>query len=150
MLYSVQIESEAQLETLHESLSEAGIFTENVTEDETTLIHLRHMIGGATGVLQERLYEVEIPERAGALDTFLDYVSPKYQITMTHYRSDGGREGKVLFGMIVPPAEREEFDRVLKDTGYVVEDLTSNKAFNMLYGCTRKGACDEKFEQTAN
>ena len=150
VLYSVQIESEAQLETLHESLSEAGIFTENVTEDETTQIHLRHMIGGATGVLQERLYEVEIPERAGALDTFLDYVSPKYQITMTHYRSDGGREGKVLFGMIVPPAEREEFDRVLKDTGYVVEDLTSNKAFNMLYGCTRKGACDEKFEQTAN
>ena len=51
----------------------------------------------------------------------------------------------------MPAAEREELDGGhQRARGTSCEDLTSNAAYNMLYGCTRKGACDEKFEQTAN
>ena len=87
-------------------LNENGVFTENLTGGETTQVHLRHMVGGAANVENERIYKVEIPERAGALDAFLSAMSPKYTITMTHYRGDGGQVGNTLFGIKVEKGAR--------------------------------------------
>lgn len=143
VLYSVICSSTEQLDECVARLREAGISTDDLTEDSTTQIHLRHMVGGATGVANERCYKIEIPERAGALDAFLERISPKYTITMTHYRSDGGQKGQVLFGMQVPAAELEAFEACLESTGYAYEDMTENKAFSVLYGCTRSGKCAE-------
>mmetsp|Transcript_10581 Transcript_10581/g.16926 ORF Transcript_10581/g.16926 Transcript_10581/m.16926 type:complete len:668 (+) Transcript_10581:376-2379(+) len=134
VLYSVSCSGPAQLATCVARLRAANILTEDLTEDSTTQIHLRHMVGGATGIADERCYKVEIPERAGALDTFLEFMSPKYTITMTHYRSDGGQKGQVLFGMQVPAAEFAAFEECLESTGYTYEDMTKNKAFSVLYG----------------
>jgi threonine dehydratase len=141
VLYSVSCNGPDQLEAFEARLGAANISTENLTEDSTTQIHLRHMVGGATGVPDERCYKVEIPERAGALDTFLEFISPKYTITMTHYRSDGGQKGQVLFGMQVPAEELDAFEKCLESTGYTYEDMTENRAFNVLYGCARSGKC---------
>ena len=141
VLYSVSCNGPDQLKECIERLREAEITTEDLTEDATTQIHLRHMVGGSTVVENERCYKVEIPERAGALDTFLESISPKYTISMTHYRSDGGQKGQVLFGMQVPDDELEEFEACLESTGYTYEDMTENTAFNLLYGCTRAGEC---------
>jgi threonine dehydratase len=97
------VEDEARLAACVARLNERGFFTENLTDDETTQVHLRHMVGGSANVDDERIYKVEIPERAGALDAFLAAVSPAFQITMTHYRSDGGQVGNTLFGLRVGP-----------------------------------------------
>eukprot|EP00227_Mantoniella_beaufortii_P021196 CAMPEP_0197578608 /NCGR_PEP_ID=MMETSP1326-20131121/2741_1 /TAXON_ID=1155430 /ORGANISM="Genus nov. species nov., Strain RCC2288" /LENGTH=652 /DNA_ID=CAMNT_0043141797 /DNA_START=235 /DNA_END=2193 /DNA_ORIENTATION=- len=141
VLYSVAVtagvNSQQMIKDCVTKLRAGGIGTDNLTEDETTQIHLRYMVGGATGIPNERLYGVEIPERAGALDTFLNFISPKYTITMTHYRSDGGRVGQVLFGIQVPPAQLEAFEACLESTGYTYKDETRNTAFNALYGTGR-------------
>ena len=105
VLYSVSVEDDAELEACIARLNENGVFTENLTDDETTQVHLRHMVGGAANVENERIYKVEIPERAGALDAFLSAMSPKYTITMTHYRGDGGQVGNTLFGIKVEKGE---------------------------------------------
>ena len=107
VLYSVTVEDEARLAACVARLNERGFFTENLTDDETTQVHLRHMVGGSANVDDERIYKVEIPERAGALDVFLAAVSPAFQITMTHYRSDGGQVGNTLCLLYTSPSPRD-------------------------------------------
>jgi threonine dehydratase len=92
------------------------------------------MTGGQGHVENEVLYKVEIPERAGALGNFLDFISPKWAITMTHYRSDGGRVGQVLFGVKVPEDERAEFEKCLDVCEYKYDNMSSNIAFKTLFG----------------
>ena len=147
VLYSVTVEDEARLAACVARLNERGFFTENLTDDETTQVHLRHMVGGSANVDDERIYKVEIPERAGALDAFLAAVSPAFQITMTHYRSDGGQVGNTLFGLRVGRGDRAELEEAIESTGYAFEDMTSNAAYNMLYGCQRVGACAISFDE---
>ena len=53
--------------------------------------------------------QVQFPERAGALRKFLTAVSPKYNITLFHYRKSGNRASGILLGIQLPPAERTEF-----------------------------------------
>jgi threonine dehydratase len=132
VLYSVTVRDASVLERCLGRLQDAGIPTENLTDDETTQIHLRHMVGGATDVMNERLYKVQIPERTGALGSFLDHISPAYAITMIHYRGDGGKEGNTLFGIKTTTGSAVE--ALLKSTGYTYEDMTTNRAFNALYG----------------
>ena len=141
------VEDEARLAACVARLNERGFFTENLTDDETTQVHLRHMVGGSANVDDERIYKVEIPERPGALDVFLSAMSPRFTITMTHYRGDGGQVGNTLFGLKVARGEREAVEEALASTGYVFEDMTANVAFNTLYGCQRVGACEISFDE---
>lgn len=58
-------------------------------------IHLRHLVGGRarsyTGALpHEHIFQVDFPERPGALSKFLDVFSPDFLITLFHYRKTGG------------------------------------------------------------
>ena len=66
---------------------------------------------------------------------------------MTHYRSDGGQVGNTLFGMKVSRGDRAKLEEAIASTGYVFEDMTSNSAYNMLYGCQRVGACAISFDE---
>lgn len=48
-----------------------------------------------------QVYQVEFPERPGALRRFLDAVSPTWNVTLFHYRSTGNRTTTVLVGLQV-------------------------------------------------
>ena len=80
MLYSVTVTDDAELEVLEapERRGDDG----QLTDDETTQVHLRHMAGGAANVPDERIYKVEIPERP-ARSTCPSAMSPRFTITMT-------------------------------------------------------------------
>ncbi len=45
--------------------------------------------------------QVQFPERQGALRRFLDVVSPRWNVTLFHYRNTGNRESYVLLGLQV-------------------------------------------------
>ena len=64
VLYSVGVDDEKELENCINNLRENGINTENLTEDEATKMHLRHMVGGSTGVSNERCYKIGRGPRA--------------------------------------------------------------------------------------
>ena len=60
----------------------------------TLQIHLRHLVGGRarsyTGALpHEHIFQVDFPERPGALRKFLGVFSPDFLITLFHYRKTG-------------------------------------------------------------
>ena len=134
VLYSIEVSDIKEVQDTMARMEALGFKTVDLSNDATTQFHLRHMTGGRGRVENERLYNVEIPERAGALGNFLDFISPRWSISMTHYRSDGGQVGKVLFGVQVAEGERKEFETCLESCGYKYSDMSSNVAFKTLFG----------------
>ena len=135
VLYSVAVRAPAQLHDLLARMEAASLPTINLTDSDVVKMHVRHLVGGgmAAALQCERLLTLEFPEKPGALVRFLDAVSPRWNITLFHYRNAGGNDARVLVGLQVPPGkDEEEFRRVLAEVGYAYEDVTGDAAFNML------------------
>lgn len=131
VLYSVGIRQEPQLADLMERMQQAGLPTVDLSDNTVVKMHIRHLVGGVAHVPNERLLKLEFPEKPGALVRFLDSISPRWNITLFHYRNAGGYDAKVLVGLQVPPEEDSEFTAALAAVGYQYEDVTSDKAFTM-------------------
>jgi threonine dehydratase len=58
--------------------------------------------------------QVNFPEKAGALRQFLSVMSPKFNVTMFHYRSTGNRSSSVLLGLQVPPGSVSEYNELIE------------------------------------
>lgn len=72
----------------------------DLSGDDVTKTHVRHMIGGTAGnAMHERFYEVTFPERPGALADFLQKVSQGINISLFHYRSAASDTGSVMIGL---------------------------------------------------
>lgn len=115
-----------------QNLSEQGFATLDLTHNELAKSHLRYMIGGTCALAEnERLVRFHFPERPGALMQFLSLMNPNWNISLFHYRNQGGDYGRVLVGIQVPPKHSEEFNDFLQKTGYRFVEETSNPAYHM-------------------
>jgi threonine dehydratase len=118
-----------------EQLQHDGFETLELTDDELSKLHLRHMVGGhAVGAQNERLLRFIFPERPGALLTFLKNMRSGWNISLFHYRNHGADFGRVLVGMQVPPADAAEFQAFLTRLGYEYQDESHNPAYRMFLG----------------
>jgi len=67
--------------------------------DELAKEHIRHMVGGTNALaVSERLYDIQFPERPGALNDFLQAIGNQWNISLFHYRGQGGDTGRVFIG----------------------------------------------------
>ncbi|MGA8009590.1 MAG: threonine ammonia-lyase, biosynthetic [Thiomonas sp.] len=106
----------------------------DLTDNELAKVHVRHLVGGPAPrsaknrsmAENERLLRFGFPERPGALLRFLDALSPNWNISLFHYRNQGGDSGHVLVGIQVPPSDRREFSRFLQQLGYQYTEETDN------------------------
>jgi len=106
-----------------------GYDVEDMSDNETAKLHVRHMVGGrATGLPHERILRFEFPERPGAFLRFLNSLKPAWALTLFHYRNHGDDVGRVLAGISVPPAERPALTAALAELGYPYVDETDNPA----------------------
>lgn len=79
--------------------------------------HVRHMIGGAApAATEEHFYQINFPERPGALTDFLQAVSGSWNISLFHYRGQGGDVGSVLIGF--EASDKAELESALSKAGY--------------------------------
>ena len=102
---------------------------EDMSDNETAKLHVRHMVGGrATGLPHERILRFEFPERPGAFLRFLNSLKPAWALTLFHYRNHGDDVGRVLAGISVPPAEQPALTAALAELGYPYVDETDNPA----------------------
>jgi threonine dehydratase len=121
-----------ELGEILEKLQKQGYPVIDLTENEMAKLHIRHMVGGSAGDIEnERLYRFEFPERRGALLAFLKAIGQRWNISLFHYRNHGSDYGRVLAGVQVPTAERSEFDQHLTDLGYPFQDESENPAYQM-------------------
>jgi threonine dehydratase len=116
-------------------LERAGCRTLDLSDNEVAKAHVRHMVGGHSGLAgNELLYRFEFPERQGALMKFLRNMNPSWNISLFHYRNHGADYGRVLVGMQVPRREMGEFRGFLERLGYPYADETRNPAYRLFLG----------------
>lgn len=109
-----------------------GFKTLDLTDDELTKMHLRHMVGGRSPLAEnELLYRFEFPENPGALMKFLNCMSPNWNISLFHYRNNGADYGRIVVGVQVPSTEMEDWKAFLTTVGYRYWDESSNPAYRL-------------------
>lgn len=109
-----------------------GFPTVDLTHDELSKQHLRHMVGGRSDLAKdELLYRFEFPERPGALMKFLSSMHPSWNISLFHYRNQGADFGRILVGLQVPKNESKDFKSFLKTLAYPYVEETANPVYQM-------------------
>jgi len=95
--------------------------------DELAKEHIRHMIGGtSTKAKNEHLYDIQFPERPGALNDFLQAIGNQWNISLFHYRGQGGDTGRVLIGF--EAKDLSGLQKKLADTTYDFSMVNSSAA----------------------
>ncbi|MEH1836168.1 MAG: threonine ammonia-lyase, biosynthetic [Nostoc sp.] len=131
----VQIQNRADAAKIVETFAYHGFETLDLTDDELTKLHLRHMVGGHSFLAHnELLYRFEFPERPGALMKFVTSMSPDWNISLFHYRNNGADYGRIVVGIQVPPHEMEEWQAFLDNLGYRYWDENKNPAYKLFLG----------------
>ena len=131
----VQIQNRSEAQRLADTFRAHGFHTLDLTDDELTKLHLRHMVGGRSPLAEnELLYRFEFPERPGALMKFLTSMSPNWNISLFHYRNHGADYGRIVVGMQVPPDERGQWQSFLDGLGYQYWDESQNPAYQLFLG----------------
>lgn len=132
VLYSVGLHTKLELEEMVERMKSADLQTINLTDNDLVKDHLRHLMGGRTNVHNELLCRFTFPERPGALMKFLDAFSPRWNISLFHYRAQGDTGANVLVGIQVPHNEVNEFQEQANTLGYEYAVESLNEAFQLI------------------
>jgi threonine dehydratase len=131
----IQISNRTESTKLASQFEHNDFKTLDLTHDELSKLHIRHLVGGKSALAQdELLYRFEFPERPGALMRFLDSMSPHWNISLFHYRNQGGDVGRILVGLQVPKEEMREFKLFLTTLGYRHWDESENPAYRLFLG----------------
>lgn len=125
-----------EVRTLMERIREEGMEVTDLSNDELAKSHVRYLIGGRTGVTNERVFMFNFPERPGALEKFLATLRPKFNISLFQYRTYGGDVAKVLAGIQCPPEENADLEQFLEELGYPSEECTDSEVFKMFLKST--------------
>ncbi len=128
----VQIADRGESGNVARRFEDHGFKTLDLTHDELAKTHLRHLVGGKSALARdELLYRFEFPERPGALMRFLNSMAPNWNISLCHYRSQGGDVGRILIGLQVPPEEMGTFATFLATLGYRYWDESQNPIYKL-------------------
>ena len=128
----LQISSRDESGAITKHFQRHGFTTLDLTHDELAKLHIRHLVGGKSPLAQdELLYRFEFPERPGALMRFLNSMSPNWNISLFHYRNQGGDVGRIVVGLQVPKKEMKAFRAFLSTLGYRYWDESENPAYKL-------------------
>ena len=128
----VKVKNRADAKEIVQNFEQSGFKTLDLTDDELSKMHVRHMVGGKSMLAHdELLYRFEFPERPGALTNFVSAMSPNWNISLFHYRNHGADYGRIVIGMQVPQAETTQWKAFLKTLGYRYWDESSNPAYKL-------------------
>jgi len=132
LFMGVSICSGKDREHFSEQLEEQGYHSIDLTDNELAKTHLRYMIGGRSAeATRERLFRFWFPERPGALTRFLADMGADWNISLFHYRSQGGDFGRVLIGLEIPSEDRRKLQVFLDNLGYRFVEETEDLAYRL-------------------
>ncbi len=131
----IQTSSADEPARIAKTFEKNGFGTLDLTHDELAKVHIRHLVGGKSSLAQdELLYRFEFPERPGALMRFLSTMNPNWNISLFHYRNQGGDVGRILVGLQVPKKEMKTFRAFLDNLGYRHWDESKNPLYKLFLG----------------
>ena len=126
---------EQEHQEIMQHLCDKGYKVVDLTDNEMAKLHVRHMVGGhAPQVENEQVFRFVFPERPGALLDFLKGLSRGWNISLFHYRNHGSAYGRVLLGIQLKPSEKSQFEKFLRENGYMFTEETDNPAYRLFVG----------------
>ena len=128
----IAIAQRDEAERIERNFVRHGFATVNLSDDELAKEHVRHMVGGRSGLAKdERLYRFTFPERPGALMRFLDAMHPDWNISLFHYRNQGADYGRILVGLQVPRGDERALREFLDQLAYPFVDESANPVYGL-------------------
>lgn len=128
----ISIRNEAERYTFGAELETAGFACTDLTDNELAKTHIRYMVGGrSSDVVNEVLFRFWFPERPGALGRFLSHMGEQWNISLFHYRAQGGDYGRVLVGLEIPAGEEGDLREFLDRLGYRYEEESANPVYRL-------------------
>ncbi|HEX2530473.1 MAG TPA: threonine ammonia-lyase, biosynthetic [Burkholderiaceae bacterium] len=128
----IQIANRDESGKISKNFEKHGFRTLDLSHDELAKLHIRHLVGGKSPLAKdELLYRFEFPERPGALMKFLASMAPNWNISLFHYRNQGGDVGRIVVGLQVPRKEMKAFREFLTTLGYRHWDESDNPAYKL-------------------
>jgi threonine dehydratase len=126
----ISIRHSAERESFSRKLTAAGYKNVDLTDNDLAKTHIRYMVGGKSAeVRNERIFRFWFPETPGALVKFLDATRGNRNISLFHYRMQGGDFGRVLIGLELPDGGDQHLDEKLARLGYRYREETDNPAY---------------------
>jgi threonine dehydratase len=130
VLVGLTIGSAADKLALMKKMASRGYEHTDLSSDDITKEHVRHMIGGPSAKADnEHIYEVTFPERPGALADFLKAVGDSWNISLFHYRSAASDSGSVLIGF--ESNDKNMLETKLTATGFDYTRLDQNAGIRL-------------------
>ena len=136
----VQVNGAQDRHHLVHGLQQEGFSCLDLSDNELSKVHLRHMVGGrlpstskegCAGGCLELLYRFEFPERPGALMRFVNALNPGWSISIFHYRNHGADVGRIVVGVLIPEEEQPQWTAFLNELGYPYWNETDNPAYTL-------------------
>lgn len=100
------------------SLNKLHYKYKDLSGDDIAKEHIRYMIGGCAKQdgSNEEFYQIDFPERPGALVDFLSALDNHWNISLFHYRSTASDTGRVLIGF--EANNQKELEKSLSKTNF--------------------------------
>lgn len=131
VLVGVRTKTDKSFQALKNKLTKSGFIYKDLTKNEISNDHLRHMVGGRINQKDhnERIFRGEFPEKPGALLSFLEKFGSDWNISLFHYRNLGSAFGKILIGIEDSNSNKTHLIKHLKKSGTIFTEETTNKAY---------------------
>lgn len=128
----IAIHGDEERKAFREQLTAHGFENIDLTDNELAKTHLRYMVGGRShNVKGERLFRFWFPERPGAMARFLETMGADWNISLFHYRIQGGDFGRVLVGLEIPAGQETHLQDFLDSLGYRHVEESGNQAYRL-------------------
>ena len=133
VLVGIKTENEDAFKKVKTMLTKNKFKFSDLTRNQISNDHLRHMVGGHKSIISERdserLYRCQFPVRPGALMGFLKDFGSKWNISLFHYRNLGAAFANVLIGIEDKSKSANALEKHLKSLDYSFIEETDNKAY---------------------
>jgi threonine dehydratase len=128
----IAVDGYEQRQLFSEELDSHGFVNVDLTDNELAKTHVRYMVGGRSmDACSERLFRFWFPERPGATARFLTAMGADWNISLFHYRTQGGDFGRVLVGLEIPPGQEPQLQSFLDNLGYRYVEESDNQAYQL-------------------
>lgn len=128
----ISIQNEQERFSFGDRLTRSGYQNLDITDNDLAKTHIRYMVGGRSeAVIDERLFRFWFPETPKALTRFLEATRGHHNISLFHYRAQGGDFGRVLIGLECPKGTDQELKERLDDLGYRYQEETDNPVYEL-------------------
>ena len=128
----IAVDGDEQRQFFSEQLDSHGFVNVDLTDNELAKTHVRYMVGGRSmDACSERLFRFWFPERPGATARFLTAMGADWNISLFHYRTQGGDFGRVLVGLEIPPGQEPQLQSFLDNLGYRYVEESDNQAYQL-------------------